>query len=415
MIFESQVARPRGGQLQPDMGRKLHRKCACGGRPGPAGECERCKRKLSINQPGDRYEREADRVADAVVSNQKASAGSSLGAFQVSPGESRSANHIETLAVDGVLDSPGQALDPRTRASMEYRFGHDFSGVRIHTDARAAETAHALNAAACAIGRDLVFGAHRYAPHTSQGRRLLAHELAHVVQQRRLGTQCLVQRAAVEYVEQVADADPTAAQILSKFDQSVAAIEQNLKTQTGPQMTDLAAAATRLKSLRTAGKVAVWKMVTMPPVYASFDNGSGQIRLNYSYPDISISESTLVHEAIHAVHAASNPEISAAYGKGLGSGIPATDTATVALLHKWKAWTEYWAYRRAAEYSAGARLTQDPEMGHRVAMGNRDVQISVNTAKGDDPTFDPKTWQPTAADKATALRFICKSAATAKP
>ncbi|HJZ81962.1 MAG TPA: hypothetical protein VKD91_16510, partial [Pyrinomonadaceae bacterium] len=229
------------------------------------------------------------------------------------------------------------------------------------------------------------------------------------------GAQHLVQRAAVEYVEQVADNEATAAQILSKFDQSVTSVEQNVKSQSGPQMADLSAAAAQLKSLRSAGKVAVWRMITTPPVFAAFHAGSGQLRLNYSYPETAIAENTLVHEAIHAVHAARNPEISAAYGKGLASGVPATDAATVALLHKWKAWTEYWAYRRAAEYSAGARLAQDPDMGHRVAMANSDVKVSVMTAKGDDPNFDPKTWQPTAADKATALRFTGKSAATAKP
>ncbi len=66
---------------------------------------------------------------------------------------------------------------------MEPRFGHDFSQVRIHTDERAAETARAVNALAYTVGRDVVFGAGQYAPQTDEGRRLLAHELTHVVQQ----------------------------------------------------------------------------------------------------------------------------------------------------------------------------------------------------------------------------------------
>lgn len=66
---------------------------------------------------------------------------------------------------------------------MEPRFGHDFSSVRIHSDAIAAESATAVNALAYTVGRDIVFAADRYAPATAAGRRLLAHELTHVVQQ----------------------------------------------------------------------------------------------------------------------------------------------------------------------------------------------------------------------------------------
>ncbi|MGN6674241.1 MAG: eCIS core domain-containing protein, partial [Thermomicrobiales bacterium] len=85
------------------------------------------------------------------------------------------------------LGSPGQPLDPDIRAVMEQRFGHDFSGVRIHTDAQAAESAQAINARAYTIGQDVVFGAGEHQPHSSAGRHLLAHELAHVVQQGRGG------------------------------------------------------------------------------------------------------------------------------------------------------------------------------------------------------------------------------------
>jgi hypothetical protein len=66
---------------------------------------------------------------------------------------------------------------------MEARFGHDFGRVRVHTDTRAAESARAVNALAYTVGRDVVFGAGRYTPETGEGERLVAHELAHVVQQ----------------------------------------------------------------------------------------------------------------------------------------------------------------------------------------------------------------------------------------
>ncbi len=78
----------------------------------------------------------------------------------------------------------GRHLDSDTRNVMESRFGHDFSRVRIHTDAQAAASTASVGAIAYTVGRDVFFGAERYRPQTAGGRALLAHELAHVVQQR---------------------------------------------------------------------------------------------------------------------------------------------------------------------------------------------------------------------------------------
>ena len=130
----------------------LQRKCACGGTPGPTGECEACRKK--------RLQRKAQ--------NRE------LGIRNDSP--------VPPI-VHEVLRSPGQPLDPATRAFMEPRFGHDFSQVRVHTDERAAESAQAVNALAYTVGRNVVFGSRHYAPQTSAGQRLLAHELTHVTQQ----------------------------------------------------------------------------------------------------------------------------------------------------------------------------------------------------------------------------------------
>ena len=85
--------------------------------------------------------------------------------------------------VHDVLRSPGRPLDDETRGFMESRFGHDFSGVRVHTDGRAAQSAQAVNALAYTVGNHVAFDAGQYAPGTPAGRDLLAHELAHVVQQ----------------------------------------------------------------------------------------------------------------------------------------------------------------------------------------------------------------------------------------
>jgi Domain of unknown function (DUF4157)/Heterokaryon incompatibility protein Het-C len=84
----------------------------------------------------------------------------------------------------GALASPGMPLDATTRAFMEPRLGQDFSGVRVHADPPSALTARALNARAFAVGDHILFGAGHYEPATWTGRRIIAHELTHVVQQR---------------------------------------------------------------------------------------------------------------------------------------------------------------------------------------------------------------------------------------
>jgi GH24 family phage-related lysozyme (muramidase) len=89
--------------------------------------------------------------------------------------------------VGEVLGSPGQVLDPATRGSMERRFGHDFSRVRIHADAKAGTSARAVGAEAFAVGQHIVFAGDRYAPATPSGAALLAHELTHVLQQSAYG------------------------------------------------------------------------------------------------------------------------------------------------------------------------------------------------------------------------------------
>ena len=86
--------------------------------------------------------------------------------------------------VGDVLNSAGEPLDAGTRAAMEPRFGHDFGKVRVHSDARAAESARSLHALAYTVGSNIVFGAGQYKSQTESGQHLLAHELTHVVQQR---------------------------------------------------------------------------------------------------------------------------------------------------------------------------------------------------------------------------------------
>ncbi|WP_455409982.1 eCIS core domain-containing protein [Streptomyces hiroshimensis] len=86
-----------------------------------------------------------------------------------------------------MLNTPGRPLDPPVRHEMQARFAADFSRVRVHTDDGAARTTLGLQAAACTVGDHILFGAGRYRPGTADGRRVLAHELTHVLQQRSPG------------------------------------------------------------------------------------------------------------------------------------------------------------------------------------------------------------------------------------
>lgn len=86
--------------------------------------------------------------------------------------------------LDVINSGGGQPLDPGVRSDMEARLGHDFSDVRVHTDARAEESAKSVNALAYTVGSDIVFQRDSYNPSSDTGRITLAHELTHVIQQR---------------------------------------------------------------------------------------------------------------------------------------------------------------------------------------------------------------------------------------
>jgi outer membrane protein OmpA-like peptidoglycan-associated protein len=168
--------------------------------------------KLTVNQPGDRYEQEADRVADHVMRMPDPALATTAISSSAAPelrrkcacggsGEGgscsecaekkelqRSANGSSPVPeaptiVNEVIRSPGEPLDAATRNFMEPRFGYDFSRTRVHTGGQAARSASAVNARAYTVGEQLVFGEGQYQPRAAHGRQLIAHELAHVVQQ----------------------------------------------------------------------------------------------------------------------------------------------------------------------------------------------------------------------------------------
>jgi Domain of unknown function (DUF4157) len=140
--------------------------------------------KLEVNEPRDRYEQEADRIADQVLATP-----TNLAARGAPPriqrfiGQAPGSVDTAPASVDHVLVSSGRPLDPALRQDMEQRFGHDFSEVRVHSNDAAERSARDVNAHAYTVGHNIVFGVGRFAPGTHDGRRLIAHELTHVVQQ----------------------------------------------------------------------------------------------------------------------------------------------------------------------------------------------------------------------------------------
>ena len=147
---ESRAVRP---SLSPARTALLQCACACG--QSPAGKCNEC-----------------DQEKKKHVLQRKSNGGPQP-------------SSIPPIVSDA-MSSPGRPLDNSTRTAMESRFGQDFSGVRIHDDSLAAESARAVNARAYTVGEDIAFASGQYDPHSHSGSHLLAHELAHTVQQRGL-------------------------------------------------------------------------------------------------------------------------------------------------------------------------------------------------------------------------------------
>lgn len=148
---KTQVAAPAAKAPAAAVRGLLQRTCACGTHTFGGGECDDCRRR-----GGEPLRRAANGRA---------------------PGD----GDVPPIVYD-TLRSPGRPLDASARDFFEPRFAHDFSGVRAHTDERAAQSARAVGALAYTLGNHIVFGEGQYAPETPVGLRLFAHELAHVTQ-----------------------------------------------------------------------------------------------------------------------------------------------------------------------------------------------------------------------------------------
>jgi len=175
----------------------LQRKCDCGSKSDSMqGDCEECQSKkslgmqlkLAVGNSNDPMELEADQAAAAVMNrkrnlpSQPDHADGPL-VQRRSTAAAKTATRPAPKSVTRTLQNPGRSLPERARAFFEPRFGYDFSRVRIHDDAQSAASAQAVRAHAYTVGNHLVFNNGRYNPDSAAGKTLLAHELAHVIQQ----------------------------------------------------------------------------------------------------------------------------------------------------------------------------------------------------------------------------------------
>jgi len=170
------------------------------------------RRSLRVNQPNDPYESEADAIAEQVTRSpaervqRRCACGGAAGSegvcavcrpkqLQRSSGDG--VGPIAPPSVHETLRRPGYAPHSMSVTDMASRLDADFSDVRIHTDAQAAQSAADVDARAYTVGQHIVFGKGEYNPHTESGRHLLAHELTHVVQQREQGRDHILARQPV--------------------------------------------------------------------------------------------------------------------------------------------------------------------------------------------------------------------------
>lgn len=190
----------------PTSGGTLMRKCGCGAHAPGGGECRDCARKRLQRSP---------RVA-AVAS-------------AVPP------------IVHEVLATPGRPLEPAARRWMEPRFGRDLSAIRVHADSSAAESARAVGALAYTVGQHIVFAEGQLAPRSDAGRRLLAHELTHTIQQG-TSSSSLSPRLAIGAVDSSAEveADRVADRVMAGVPVPTvrAAPSASLQRKPGPTLVD---------------------------------------------------------------------------------------------------------------------------------------------------------------------------------
>lgn len=283
----------------------------------------------------------------------------------------------------GSLSSKGRPLSNTEKGFFEPAFGHDFSNVRLHTDSEAGASAKSINAKAYTASNNIVFGPGQYQPGSSEGNRLLAHELTHVVQQQQ--AQQAIQR------ERELNADESK-DCFAKIDAAIAALEKSAADENEKLPDYIKEAIKVLREKRTAGKIKCYAFEGIK--HGRVDLAKDEIQYDGVNADW-INETSVLHEAVHALHSKQYSTSAKKYAKAQGEGKKIGENAKdsdVDLL-RWKAWTEYWAYRSSKEYYNDKQQKTDDEI-HKAVMEIHEVIVAVNNVRQFDPGFDPRTWKP---------------------
>lgn len=343
--------------------------------------------KLEMTQPGDADEQEADAVAGQVMGMEAPVTAEPVKINtqqqEIQRKGSGSDNGFTASGTEQFVRnlSGGKPLNHSDKRFFESRIGYDFSKVRIHDDATAHQSAREINAKAYTHRNHIVFGAGKYQPGSSEGKKLLAHELTHTVQQQ--GGTGKVQRERELNADESKECFKNIDESITKLDASAADAKKNLPAY-------IKEAIEVLKQKRKDGKVKCYAFEGMK--HGRVDYAKDEIHydgINTSW----INETTILHEAVHALHGKQNPVGAKKYGASVGKPVDGNNRSQLDLL-KWKAWTEYWAYRSTQEYYNDTQQKTEEQIHNAVIRDIPEVRVAVNNVKQFDKSFDPRAWKP---------------------
>jgi hypothetical protein len=286
----------------------------------------------------------------------------------------------------GALDTKsGTALSVQTRQFFEPKMGHQFRDVKIHTGTAAAASAEAIQAKAYTYNNHIVFNEGQYQPDTTQGKKLLAHELTHVVQQTGSLQPMIQCERKLEGTE--------AAGCLDKIETVIQALEKSVADLARKMPDYIKKSVEFLRKKMKEGKIGCYVLDGNKEGRTDLDRGEIQIDARH------IDETHILHEGVHGQHGVANANAAKKYGKALSSGHTIDTNKPLSEADKdllrYKAWTEYWGYRSNYDYYNNTRKTPmtDDEI-HSVLMLNRDVKLPVMEVWKFDSNFDPRTYKP---------------------
>ncbi len=375
--------------------------------------------KLTINQPGDAYEQEADEVADKVMRMNYASSDKK---FFLPSIVQRKCAHCEEeekekkLQRRETVNEPAQAngqtekyigtlsggspLDSGQQNFFGSRMGYDFSGVRIHNDSNANASAKNVSALAYTHGNDIVFGSGQYQPNTDEGKKILAHELTHVIQQN-IGNSKQIQSKAE--LDKVTEKDQYT-KCLAAIENVIKKLEANASKEGMPD--DIKEAIKLLRKKFTENKIKCYYLDGIEHGITNFTTGEiymdAKLLKDTTDTFANIGEGNLLHEGIHALHNEKYPASTKKYGKVLddqeaGKSTNLSETEQKEL-QKLKAWTEYWAYRKMREYNnITYNQGKDDETIHSetlMRMKEEGGIAALNVVWAFEPKWDPRKWKP---------------------